>query len=93
MAKVTFNKSFLQSILWGENESVTMMENEITGHSRWSINYLLTFEHNGRYFQVAYSRGATEQQDEQPFEYEDDMIKCDEVEWIEVKKIVYRKLP
>ena len=50
------------------------------GYSRWSVSehVIVKCISTGRYYQVDYSYGATEMQDEQPFEY-------DEPVFIEVK--------
>lgn len=57
---------------------------EITDTSRWSIHHKIVFEHDGKFYQAYYSEGATEQQCESPWEYEDE-VDCDEVELKEVK--------
>jgi hypothetical protein len=58
--------------------------NDITDTSRWSIHHKIVFEHEGKFYQTHYSEGATEQQDERPWEYEEE-IDCVEVELKEVK--------
>ncbi|ODA08253.1 hypothetical protein [Paenibacillus polymyxa] len=57
---------------------------DITDTSRWSIHHEIVFEHEGKFYQTYYSEGATEMQDESPWEYEED-VDCDEVELKEVK--------
>ncbi|MEC4565450.1 hypothetical protein L8C07_05790 [Paenibacillus sp. CMAA1739] len=56
----------------------------ITDTSRWSIHHEIVFEHEGKFYQTHYSEGATEMQDESPWEYEED-VDCNEVELKEVK--------
>lgn len=51
----------------------------ITGTSRWSIYHTRIFEHDGRFYQTLYSVGATEMQDEGPYEWTDSEIECIEV--------------
>lgn len=41
-------------------------------------------KNNGKFYQTTYSEGATEMQDERPWEYEDE-VECEEVELREVK--------
>jgi hypothetical protein len=53
--------------------------NEITDTSRWSIHHKIVFEHEGKFYQTHYSEGATEIQDERPWEYDED-VDCIEVE-------------
>ncbi|KAF6565357.1 hypothetical protein G9G63_09365 [Paenibacillus sp. EKM202P] len=62
----------------------TALVDEITDTSRWSIHHNIIFEHQGKFYQTHYSEGATEMQDESPWEYEED-VDCDEVELKEVK--------
>lgn len=52
--------------------------------TRWSIVHEIVFEDNGKFYMTTYSEGATECQDERPWEY-DDEVKCTEVELKEVK--------
>ena len=75
-----FSKEFLIEQV-GEGVQSTIVE-----HSRWSVHYEEIFEHEGKYYRTYYSVGATESQDEQPYEYDEDMIECQEVE--QVKRYV-----
>lgn len=54
--------------------------------SRWSIYHEIVFEDDGKFYMTTYSEGATEIQDESPWEYEDN-ISCSEVELKEVTKL------
>ena len=47
----------------------------IVNTTRWSIIHEIVFEDNGKFYMTTYSEGATECQDERPWEY-DDEIKC-----------------
>lgn len=67
------------------------IEENVVDTSRWSIRYVGIFKHipSGKYYQMSWSVGATEYQDERPFDYEDpDLI---EVEQVEVKVLVWQK--
>lgn len=55
------------------------ISNEIMGKSRWSVNKKLIFKHEGKFYQAFYSQGATEYQDEAPFEHEGPEVECKEV--------------
>lgn len=57
---------------------------KIIDTTRWSIIHEIVFEDNGKFYQTTYSEGATECQDERPWEYENE-IECYEVELREVK--------
>ena len=90
MSKIKLPKEYmLEEILWGDG---TIVEDNIVDNSRWSIHHELIFNHEGKVYRTYYSVGATEQQDEGPWEYDGDEIECDEVvakeivrtEWVAV---------
>ena len=99
-----FNKSDLQEIVWEENieingHAIELIENEITDTSRWSNHYRFVVKwyvnkvgHPDKYFEGYYSKGATEQQEELPFENDPDIIKLEEVVPVEITKTVYKKI-
>jgi hypothetical protein len=55
-----------------DHDDWAKVKEEIIDTRRWSVRYLGVFSHkpSGRFYQMAWSVGATEQQDEQPFEFE-----------------------
>ena len=65
------------------------IENEITDQGRWSVYHRLVVQRksDGVFFETDYSEGATEQQDENPWEYEDAVFS--QVWPVEVKVIQY----
>ena len=75
-----------QSIVYEDLEDWKTVETNIVDSSRWSIIYESIFEHipSGKFYLMSYSVGATEQQDEQAFEYEDP----EPVEVHQVEKVV-----
>ena len=79
MTTVTFEKDYMELVLWGDAEGTEIVVNEIFDTSRWSTHHSLIFKKDGKYYRTSYSRGATEQQDESPWEYEDN-VECVEVE-------------
>ena len=80
MAKFLFDKDMMKEII----DSPKVIKDEIIDNTRWSIIHSLIFEHEGRFYRTGYSVGATEYQDEQPFDYYDDGVECWEVEEREV---------
>lgn len=68
-----FDKEFLQ-----EFDGDTVYD-RIVGHSRWSVRHERVFAYEGKFFLTTYSRGATEAQEESPYEYEAEQIECAEV--------------
>ena len=82
MATVKFSKDYLKNELdlpYGN----TIVDN-IIDTGRWSIYHEIVFADKGKFYTTTYSEGATECQDESPWEYEDE-IECTEVELKEVK--------
>jgi hypothetical protein len=88
-----FNKQILKDLLLDEcDESFKLIEDKITSNGRWSIHHTMIFEHNGKFYQTRYSVGATEYQDERPFQDSPDEVECDEVVPVEKTIIVYKKV-
>lgn len=81
MAKKIFDKRYLIDELDLPYEAI---EDEVLNNSRWSIFHRCIFKDNGKFYRAEYSVGATECQDESPWQY-DDKIECTEVELKEVK--------
>ena len=73
----------------GEDEGKIVC-NRITGTGRWSIDHELVFEYENTLYQTSYSVGATEMQNEGPWEYARDPVECVEVEAYEKIVIDYR---
>ena len=69
-------------------EKGVIISDEIIDTSRWSVIHELIFNYNGKIYSTSYSVGATEQQDERPWEY-DDWIDCVEVAAVEKTITVY----
>ncbi len=84
------NTETARDIVYGDHEDFEEVLNEIVDNSRWAIQHRYVGQRisDGKYFQVYYQRGATESQDEQPFEY-DKEVEFYEVFPAEKKVIVY----
>ena len=84
--KRKFSKSALVDLLNEDSTDLEIVEDTIQDTSRWSIRYLLVFKEiaSNKFYSVGYSRGATEYQDEGPFEFDPEEIECYEVEPTEV---------
>lgn len=75
-----FKKEDLVELSWGlPPEGFEVVEDVILKTTRWSITSKLTFKFGDKFYQTTYRKGATECQDESPFEYENDEIECKEV--------------
>ena len=77
-----FNTEDLHKLVYSDTVGkLERIQDTITGNGRWSIHHHLVFhnQEDNNYYETQYSVGATEYQDEQPFEYEDDYVECDQV--------------
>lgn len=79
--KMVFSKDYLRDEL---DLPSSALVDDIIDNSRWSIHHKIVFEDKGKFYQTYYSEGATEMQDESPWEYDDD-VECTEVELRDVK--------
>jgi len=85
-----------RNIVYDDNEKFEKIEESIESTSRWSIYKTGIFEHllTNKFYEISWSVGATESQDERPFEYETNDIELYEVEkkevlvtkWVSVSK-------
>lgn len=79
-SKMLFKKKFLLEVLYGDHgDNIEVISDEIDGTRRWSIDHTMVFRIDDRYYETNYSCGATECQDEHPWEYDEDDIECIEV--------------
>lgn len=77
--KIKLNKEDARDIVsgvvggWGNEDKFELISNDIIDTSRWSVIYRAVIKEleTGRFFEATYSEGATEYQDEQPFEHDD----------------------
>jgi hypothetical protein len=60
-----------RDIVYGDDSNFVTIEDKIVGTRRWSIEYEIVVQRksDGKYFKDGYRRGATESQDERPYEY------------------------
>jgi hypothetical protein len=63
-----------------EMDGYTMISDKIIDNDRWAIRSELTFKYDDKYYIVHYRRGATELQDEYPFDDCGDLVECMEAE-------------
>jgi len=81
---MNFKKEVLQAIVYDDCINADKIEDRITGITRWSILHEMVFKYADKFYTVQYSIGATEMQDERPFENHAGKIECPEVEQKEV---------
>ena len=98
MATRIFKKDFLVDELDLPYNDDIIKLNEIVDTSRWSIVYKIVFEYEGKFYSTSYGVGATESQDEGPWEHLDE-VQCMEVEekevtvkrWVAIQEYNYER--
>jgi len=86
-----FDKQTMQDLAFDDApEGFKVIENVIQDTSRWSVQSMLIFSHEDKFYRSYYQRGATEYQDECPYEYDGAEIEVTEVEPYEVTVTKYR---
>lgn len=81
MKTIKLHKDYLKNEL---DLPYSAIKDDIVDTSRWSIHHEIIFAHDGNFYRTYYSEGATEMQDESPWEYNNE-VECTEVELREVK--------
>lgn len=66
---------------------------EIVSHGRWTVGHRRIFRHEGKLYQTLYWVGATETQDESPYQYARGLVECPEVQAVEKLVTVYEVVP
>ena len=84
----------MRDIARSESDEYETVKEEPVDTSRWSIQYEVIFKEikTGKHYRTYWQRGATEYQDEQPFEYDKGVVMCDEVALVEVLVKEWRKV-
>jgi hypothetical protein len=62
-----------EAIAFGENPDFKQIQESISHTSRWAIHYNIVVQRisDSKYFSSYYSVGATESQDQRPYEYDE----------------------
>ena len=89
MTTRTFKRDFLIDVISDDAEDVKVIKDEVYETTRWSILSELIFKFEDKFCRNCYSRGATEQQCESPWEYDGEDIECTEVKPVEVTAVEY----
>lgn len=79
----------MKELLYDDVEDAEVLLDDVTGTGRWSLYHRLVFKYKDVYYETGYSVGATEYQDEGPWEYED-QVECTVVEPYEKVTTEYR---
>lgn len=73
-------------------DSEDVIRDRIVDNGRWTIRHEMIFNHHAKVYRVFYDVGATEQQEQYPFDYEPDEIECDEMHQVEKVVKVWEKV-
>jgi len=70
--KLTLTQEQGRELIYGDLDGYTVIKDKIVDHNRWSVIHKIIVQRNsdGKYFQDHYSVGATENQDEGPYEWD-----------------------
>jgi len=65
-----------RSILYEDHEDFELVTSEIVDNTRWSIVYEDVYQRlsDKKFFKTTYRKGATESQDERPYEYDGEAV-------------------
>jgi hypothetical protein len=80
---VKLTKEEARDVVWEDHEDWETIEEDICSNSRWAIHMRGIFKHvpSGKFYELHWDKGATEYQEQQPFEYTDpDLIEVHQVE-------------
>lgn len=89
-----FAKEILQELIWEEElDGLKVVQDRILDTGRWTVNHELVFQEleTSKFYLTYFRIAATENQDERPFEFDPDMILCEEVFPKEKIIIVYER--
>lgn len=96
MAHITLGAKDARNIVCEDHEDWDLVPNteQLTNHSRWSVGKTAVFiqKSTNKCYRFDWSVGATESQDEQPYEYEKEVVVTEvslqsvtREEWLPVK--------
>jgi len=95
---VKFNPIVLRELAWeGESDldkqALRKVKEWIHGMSRWSSEHTMIFTDGTKYWTAYFRNGATESQDESPYQYEIETgkeVECKEVRPVRVEITAYK---
>ena len=71
---LTLTPDDARDLTYGDLEGFEIIKDEIVENTRWSILHDLIVKKDDEFYLVEYSVGATEEQDERPFEYDIEVV-------------------
>lgn len=87
-----FNSILLKALADGDPpKGMEIIENRLVGRSRWALRYRLVFKFDEHFYESSYYIGATEQQDQRPYEDDLGMVECPEVVPVQTTVTIYER--
>ena len=76
-----FTRELMRDIANNSTDEFDKVEDDIIDTGRWTVQHMMVFKEmaTGKHYSSYFNRGATEYQDESPYEYDSKIIKCHEV--------------
>lgn len=88
MSLLDISAEVAREVVYGDGpDDIELIHDRIVDTRRWSIDHEVIVKHDGRFYRDTYSEGATEMQDESPWEYSEPNFR--EVFPVERTIIVY----
>lgn len=75
------------------DDGFTVIKNDLWYNSRWSVHYEMIFSLDDKFYRTTYARGATENQDEGPYDYSPSDVEVTRVYPVIVEVVEYREAP
>lgn len=90
---MNISADLLRDAIWDDlaDSPIELLDDQITGKSRWSDIHTMTFKFEGKYYQTEYRTGSNESSEERPFDYVNE-VECEEVKPVEKTTIVYEPI-
>jgi len=89
-----FDTKVLADIVYDDcPDGFEKIEDTLEEITRWAVAHSMVFKFDGKFYMSSYRVGATEYQDESPYEYDGDgdgMVDCTEVVQVEVLTKVWK---
>ena len=84
---IGISREEMLDILWGSTDII--LSDKVVDHARWSVVHTLIFKYDDKIYRTVYCVGATEYQEESPWECEG-IVTCTEVEAVKETITVYQ---
>jgi len=91
MSKITIPAELARAIVYDDSDEGELVEEEIFDTSRWSLTYKAIIKYQDKFYKTFYRVGATEQQEEKPWEF-DDVAELVEVHQVPKTMMVWEEV-